>query len=104
MTEYQLCLSREIEARLKTKCDQLADAFIMDDIGNIYLSLKNKLALPWSMDHIYKHFLNQKMSILLMVTHILTIICLIPAFFVVDSSSGHQNSSARIPERFESFF
>lgn len=48
MTEYQLCLSREIEARLKAKCDKLADAFIMDDI---------------------------------------------------DSSSGHQNSSARIPER-----
>ncbi|PON51498.1 HAUS augmin-like complex subunit [Parasponia andersonii] len=48
MTEYQLCLSREIEARLKAKCDNLADAFIMDDI---------------------------------------------------DSSSGHQNSSARIPER-----
>ncbi|XP_062077743.1 AUGMIN subunit 4 [Humulus lupulus] len=48
MTEYQLCLSREIEARLKAKCDTLADAFIMDDI---------------------------------------------------DSSSGHQNSSTRIPER-----
>ncbi|KAF3453463.1 hypothetical protein FNV43_RR03903 [Rhamnella rubrinervis] len=46
--EYQLCLSHEIEARLKAKCDKLADAFIMDDI---------------------------------------------------DSSSGHQNSSARIPER-----
>ncbi|XP_015899654.2 AUGMIN subunit 4 [Ziziphus jujuba] len=47
-TEYQLCLSHEIEARLKSKCDKLADAFIMDDM---------------------------------------------------DSSSGHQNSSARIPER-----
>lgn len=33
MTEYQLCLSCEIEARLKAKCDKLADAFIMDDIG-----------------------------------------------------------------------
>ncbi|KAK9923399.1 hypothetical protein M0R45_031821 [Rubus argutus] len=31
MTEYQLCLSREIEARLKAKCDKLADAVIMDD-------------------------------------------------------------------------
>ncbi|CAN6570723.1 unnamed protein product [Malus baccata var. baccata] len=48
MTEYQLCLSQEIEARLKAKCDKLADAFIMDDI---------------------------------------------------DSSSGHQNSSSRLPER-----
>lgn len=33
MTEYQLCLSDEIEGRLKVKCDMLADAFIMDDIG-----------------------------------------------------------------------
>lgn len=32
MTEYQLCLSHEIEARLKAKCDVLA-AFVMDDIG-----------------------------------------------------------------------
>ncbi|KAL5577757.1 hypothetical protein UlMin_019456 [Ulmus minor] len=47
-TEYQVGLSREIEARLKTKCDKLADAFIMDDL---------------------------------------------------DSSSSHQNSSSRIPER-----
>ncbi|BBG98970.1 hypothetical protein Prudu_008508 [Prunus dulcis] len=31
MTEYQLCLSREIEVRLVAKCDKLADAFIMDD-------------------------------------------------------------------------
>nr|XP_028964193.1 AUGMIN subunit 4-like isoform X1 [Malus domestica]XP_028964195.1 AUGMIN subunit 4-like isoform X1 [Malus domestica] len=48
MTEYQLCLSQEIEARLKAKCDKLADSFVMDDI---------------------------------------------------DSSSGHQNSSSRLPER-----
>uniref|UniRef100_A0A6J1CCQ9 AUGMIN subunit 4 n=1 Tax=Momordica charantia TaxID=3673 RepID=A0A6J1CCQ9_MOMCH len=32
MTEYQMALSREIEARLKTKCDKVADAFVMDDI------------------------------------------------------------------------
>lgn len=38
MTEYQLCLSREIEVRLVAKCDKLADAFIMDDNG-ISLSL-----------------------------------------------------------------
>ncbi|RXH88625.1 hypothetical protein DVH24_000224 [Malus domestica] len=48
MTEYQLCLSQEIEARLKAKCDKLADSFVMDDI---------------------------------------------------DSSSAHQNSSSRLPER-----
>ncbi|KAL6283981.1 hypothetical protein ACE6H2_014910 [Prunus campanulata] len=34
MTEYQLCLSQEIEARLKAKCDMLADAFVMDDIDS----------------------------------------------------------------------
>ncbi|XP_059444135.1 AUGMIN subunit 4 [Corylus avellana] len=48
MGDYQMSLSREIEARLKDKCDKLGDAFIMDDI---------------------------------------------------DSSSGHQSSSARLPER-----
>lgn len=33
MAEYQMSLSCEIEARLKAKCDKLADAFIMDDLG-----------------------------------------------------------------------
>lgn len=33
MAEYQMALSREIDARLKTKCDKVADAFVMDDIG-----------------------------------------------------------------------
>ena len=41
MAEYQMALSREIDARLKTKCDKVADAFIMDDIGrsSIFLSI-----------------------------------------------------------------
>ncbi|KNA22648.1 hypothetical protein SOVF_032370 [Spinacia oleracea] len=30
--EYQMSLFREIEARLRVKCDQLADAFVMDDV------------------------------------------------------------------------
>ncbi|KAB1215197.1 hypothetical protein CJ030_MR4G025835 [Morella rubra] len=34
MAEYQMSLSCEIEARLKAKCDKLADAFIMDDLGS----------------------------------------------------------------------
>lgn len=37
--EYQMSLSHEIEARLKAKCDKLADAFVMDDIGKFYLWL-----------------------------------------------------------------
>ncbi|XP_050381897.1 AUGMIN subunit 4 [Argentina anserina] len=48
MTEYQVSLSREIEARLQAKCDKLADAVTMGD---------------------------------------------------TDSSSGHQNLNARLPER-----
>jgi hypothetical protein len=39
MADYQMSLSREIEARLKDKCDKLGDAFIMDDIGRLSLSL-----------------------------------------------------------------
>ncbi|XP_056163987.1 AUGMIN subunit 4-like isoform X1 [Syzygium oleosum] len=50
MTEYQMSLSHEIEARLKVKCDKLADAFADD----------------------------------------------------IDSSSGNQNLSARLPERVKS--
>lgn len=50
MTEYQMSLPHEIEARLKVKCDQLADAFADD----------------------------------------------------IDSSSGNQNLSARLPERVKS--
>lgn len=34
MAEYQVAVIREIEARLKAKCDKLADAFI-DDIGSL---------------------------------------------------------------------
>lgn len=36
MTEYRMCLSREVEARLKVKCDKLADAFELDDIGEFF--------------------------------------------------------------------
>ncbi|GKD88577.1 hypothetical protein Tco_1364084, partial [Tanacetum coccineum] len=39
VAEYQMPLLREIEIRLKTKCDKLADAFI-DDLGqSLSLSL-----------------------------------------------------------------
>ncbi|XP_028796763.1 AUGMIN subunit 4 [Neltuma alba] len=34
MTEYRMSLSREIETRLKVKCDKLADAFELDDIDS----------------------------------------------------------------------
>lgn len=50
MTDYQSCLTREIEARLNSKCDKLTDAFVDD----------------------------------------------------IDSSSGIQSSSARLPERVKS--
>ncbi|CAK8565588.1 unnamed protein product [Lathyrus sativus] len=31
MTEYRMALSREVDARLKMKCDKLSDAFVLDD-------------------------------------------------------------------------
>ncbi|KAI4307991.1 hypothetical protein L6164_031112 [Bauhinia variegata] len=34
MTEYRMSLSRELEARLKVKCDKLSDAFVSDDIDS----------------------------------------------------------------------
>ncbi|PIA57878.1 hypothetical protein AQUCO_00500058v1 [Aquilegia coerulea] len=34
MTEYQLSISREIESRLKPKCDKLTDAIAMDNIDS----------------------------------------------------------------------
>lgn len=34
MAEYQMSLFREIEARLRVKCDKLVDAFVMDDDGS----------------------------------------------------------------------
>ncbi|KAJ8426931.1 hypothetical protein Cgig2_006753 [Carnegiea gigantea] len=34
MTEYQISLLREIEARLRVKCDKMADAFVLDDGGS----------------------------------------------------------------------
>lgn len=35
MADYQMFLAREIEGRLKDKCDKLADA-IVDDTGKIF--------------------------------------------------------------------
>ncbi|KAF7815831.1 AUGMIN subunit 4 [Senna tora] len=35
MTEYRLSLSREVESRLKVKCDKLSDAFELDDIDSL---------------------------------------------------------------------
>ena len=37
MADYQMFLAREIEGRLKEKCDKLADA-IVDDTGKIFLT------------------------------------------------------------------
>lgn len=37
MADYQMYLSREIESRLKDKCDTLADA-IVDDTGKIFVT------------------------------------------------------------------
>lgn len=37
MADYQMFLAREIEGRLKDKCDKLADA-IVDDTGKIFIT------------------------------------------------------------------
>lgn len=39
MAEYRMSLSREVEARLKTKCDKLSDAFVLDDNGKCELHI-----------------------------------------------------------------
>ena len=39
MADYQLALSREIDARLKSKCDELADAFVDDMVISCILCL-----------------------------------------------------------------
>ncbi|XP_065635913.1 AUGMIN subunit 4 [Quercus suber] len=51
MTEYQMCLSREIEARLKAKCEKLADAFVMDDIDSSSGHQTSSSRLPESTEH-----------------------------------------------------
>ncbi|XXG60000.1 hypothetical protein AAC387_Pa04g1990 [Persea americana] len=38
MAEYQVSIAREMEARLKAKCDKLADAFVMDEIESSSVS------------------------------------------------------------------
>ncbi|GLT75653.1 hypothetical protein SLA2020_473580 [Shorea laevis] len=45
MTNYQLCLAREIEARLNAKCDKLADAFV-DDIDSSSGNPSSNAQLP----------------------------------------------------------
>lgn len=37
MTEYRLAVSREVEARLKMKCEKLSEAFVLDDNGKCEL-------------------------------------------------------------------
>ncbi|KAF5730546.1 hypothetical protein HS088_TW19G00137 [Tripterygium wilfordii] len=45
MTEYQMSLSREIDSRLKAKCDKLADAFV-DDIDSSHGNQNSTAWLP----------------------------------------------------------
>ena len=45
MVDYQLALSREIDARLKSKCDKVADAFV-DDIDSSSGSQSSSSRLP----------------------------------------------------------
>lgn len=48
MADYQMFLAREIEGRLKDKCDKLADA-IVDDTGKIFITsrLRKRSLVPY---------------------------------------------------------
>lgn len=48
MADYQMFLAREIEGRLKDKCDKLADA-IVDDTGKIFITsrLRKRSFVPY---------------------------------------------------------
>lgn len=43
ITEYQVLLAREIASRLDAKCDKLADAIVIEDIGQFMLSFHSGL-------------------------------------------------------------
>ncbi|GMH05744.1 hypothetical protein Nepgr_007584 [Nepenthes gracilis] len=46
MSDYQMSITREIEARLKAKCDKLADAFLVDDVESSYGNRISSSRLP----------------------------------------------------------
>ncbi|XP_022936191.1 AUGMIN subunit 4-like [Cucurbita moschata] len=51
-----MALSREIDARLKTKCDKVADAFVMDDIVlEQILGVLIKLVKDLKLQHQHKY-------------------------------------------------
>jgi hypothetical protein len=41
MTEYRMSLLREVDSRLKTKCDKLSNAFVLDDNGECELHISD---------------------------------------------------------------
>lgn len=41
MTEYRMSLAREVDGRLKLKCDKLSDAFVLDDNGRCELHISD---------------------------------------------------------------
>jgi len=47
MTEYRLSVSREVDARLKMKCEKLSDAFVLDDNGNCELLITYIQSYGW---------------------------------------------------------
>ncbi|KAG7024923.1 AUGMIN subunit 4, partial [Cucurbita argyrosperma subsp. argyrosperma] len=52
-----MALSREIDARLKTKCDKVADAFVMDDIVlEQILGVLIKLVKDLKLQHQHKYY------------------------------------------------
>lgn len=58
MTDYQASLCCEIEARLKAKCDSLADAFAMEGIGESW-KLVILIYHVWLLDILQKIYVVQ---------------------------------------------
>lgn len=90
MTEYRMSLSREVEFRLKLKCDKLSNAFVFDDNGKRELHISD---LIWGCDGELVIYCGLSFVFYLVADSL---------FFDSDSSSsGSQSASSRLPERFE---
>lgn len=59
MADYQASLCCEIEARLKAKCDSLADAFAMEGIGESWKLMILLIYHVWLLDMLQKIYVVQ---------------------------------------------
>ncbi|KAK6124587.1 hypothetical protein DH2020_041667 [Rehmannia glutinosa] len=88
VTEYQVLLAREIASRLDAKCDKLADAVVIDDI---VCHLDLQLDASPSFVPVYHLVLRCFMLYLSAVWYLASV--------RIESSTGHQKMTSRLPER-----